>query len=85
MQIYVYSTPNCPQCRMSKKLLDEAQVAYKEVDLSQDDAAMQMVKELGYVSAPVVMVDGTHWSGFRHDKLLNLISRYRAKLVHEAA
>lgn len=85
MQIYVYSTPNCPQCRMSKKLLDEANVAYEEVDLSKDDSAMQMVKELGYVSAPVVIADSTHWSGFRHDKLLHLISSYRSNLIHEAA
>lgn len=85
MQIYVYTTPNCPQCRMSKKVLDEGQVPYFEIDLTKDDAAMQMVKDLGYASAPVVMVDNSHWSGFRHDKLLNTISLYRTNAIHAAA
>jgi glutaredoxin-like protein NrdH len=85
MQIYVYSTPNCPQCRMTKKVLKENNISYQEIDLAKDDVAMQMVKDLGYVSAPVVMADSTHWSGFRHDKLLNLITRYRTELIYDAA
>lgn len=70
---------------MSKKVLDGANVPYLEIDLSKDDAAMQMVKDLGYASAPVVMVDDKHWSGFRHDKLLTTISLYRTNVIHAAA
>jgi|TARA_R110000803_G_scaffold28371_4_gene65620 glutaredoxin-like protein NrdH len=85
MKIYVYTTPNCPQCQTSKTMLNNAKVVYTEVDVSQDEAAMQLVKELGYASAPVVVFDSTHWSGFRHEKLENLITRYRSFLVQEAA
>jgi len=66
-------------------MLDEAQVEYQLTDLTEDVKAMEMVKELGYVSAPVVITNSSHWSGFRHDKMLNLISQYRLAKVHEAA
>lgn len=85
MQISVYTTPNCPQCRIVKKMLDEAKVEYQTIDLSQDAEAMEMVKKLGYVSAPVVFVNDMHWTGFRHDRMLNAIAQYRTAQVHEAA
>lgn len=85
MRIYVYTTPNCPQCHMSKKVLTEGKIPFVEIDLTKDDVAMEMVKDLGYASAPVVMVDNAHWSGFRHDKLLNTIMLYRSEAIHVAA
>lgn len=66
-------------------MLDEGNVPYLEIDLTKDDDAMQMVKDLGYASAPVVMVDNSHWSGFRHDKLLTTITLYRTNAIHVAA
>lgn len=40
-------------------------IPYRVVDLSQDDAALEYVKDLGYSQAPVVVVDDQdHWSGF---------------------
>ena len=85
MRISVYTTPNCPQCRIVKKMLDEAKVKYETTDLSQDAEAMEMVKGLGYVSAPVVFVGDAHWTGFRHEKMLDTITKYRLAQIHEAA
>lgn len=85
MRISIYTTPECAQCRMTKKMLDEANVPYESIDLSQDAEALEMVRELGYTAAPVVITDSTHWSGFRHERILNAIAQYRTNLVHEAA
>ena len=85
MKISLYTTPNCPQCRISKKMLDEAKVEYEIIDLSQNAEAMEMVKNMGYVSAPVVIAGKSHWSGFRHGLLINAIAEYRLSKVHEAA
>ena len=69
MSITVYTKPSCVQCRATKRALEKAGLAYDEVDLTQDDAALEMVKGLGYSSAPVVVAGGEHWAGFRPDKI----------------
>ena len=84
MQISLYTTPNCPQCRMTKKMLDDAGVQYELIDLSKDAEAMEMVKELGHVAAPVVITNTKHWSGFRHDQIIQAIAQYNLAKVHAA-
>ena len=70
--VTVYTLPACVQCDSTKRVLTRNLVEYQEVDLSQDEAAMQMVKDLGYNAAPVVVAGDEHWSGFRPDKLATL-------------
>ena len=70
--VTVYTLPACVQCDSTKRVLTRTGVEYSVVDLSQDEAAMEMVKELGYNAAPVVVVGDEHWSGFRPDKLAAL-------------
>jgi glutaredoxin len=66
-------------------MLDESNVEYEIIDLSENAEAMAMVKEMGYVSAPVVIAGNAHWSGFRHGLMLNAITEYRLYKVHAAA
>jgi glutaredoxin-like protein NrdH len=54
-------------------MLKKNSIEFEEVDMSADPIALEMVKSLGYTSAPVVIVDEIdHWSGFRMDKIQNL-------------
>lgn len=69
MTIQVFSKPNCVQCTATKRWLTQKGAEFTEVDLTEDDAAMAMVKELGYAQAPVVITDTDHWSGFNPGKL----------------
>ncbi len=69
MTVTVYTLPDCIQCEMTKKYLDKYHVQFDTVDISQDDNAKKIVEELGYKSAPVVVYDKFHWSGFRPDKI----------------
>ena len=69
----VYTNPNCVQCDMTKKLLDRNGTAYEVVDLSEDREAFEMVKSLGFTSAPVVITDTDKWAGFK-PALLNAIA-----------
>lgn len=43
--------------------------------MSQDADALERVKALGYLQAPVVITDEDHWSGFRPDKIDELAAR----------
>jgi glutaredoxin-like protein NrdH len=70
--ITVYSLPNCVQCVQTKKLLQREGLEFSEVLLTEDEAASQKVRELGYASAPVVVTNDKHWSGFRPDIIMSL-------------
>jgi glutaredoxin-like protein NrdH len=51
---------------MTYRLLDAKGLTYKVVDVTESAAALDYVKELGYLAAPVVVVsEHDHWSGFR--------------------
>ena len=75
MAITVYTKPSCVQCKATYRALDSKGLEYEILDLSEDEKALEMVKSLGYLQAPVVVADGEHWSGFRPDKIANLAAR----------
>ncbi|MEB4614629.1 glutaredoxin-like protein NrdH [Leucobacter sp. M11] len=75
MAITVYTKPSCVQCTATYRALDSKGIEYNVLDLSEDAAALEAVKELGYLQAPVVVADDEHWSGFRPDKIAELASR----------
>jgi glutaredoxin-like protein NrdH len=70
----VYTLPACVQCDSTKRLLKRENIAFTEVDLSQDEEAMAMVRSLGYSAAPVVISGDKHWSCFKMDNILSLAS-----------
>ena len=62
-QITIYSADHCGDCRRSKQLMDELNVAYTIIDVEADQAAADKVKEIngGRNSIPVIVfADGTH-------------------------
>lgn len=69
MAITVYSKPSCVQCKSTYRALDSKGLDYEIVDLTEDAEALELVKSLGYMSAPVVITDTDHWTGFRPDKI----------------
>lgn len=75
MTITLYSKPACQQC-----VATERRLKANEVTFVHDDALanVDMLKDLGHLSAPVVLVhDGEtlidHWSGYRPDKIDELV------------
>lgn len=67
--IVLYSKASCVQCTATRRRLDSRGLGYVEVDVTEDGAALRYVREeLGYSSAPVIMLSAhQHWSGFRPD------------------
>jgi glutaredoxin-like protein NrdH len=72
MTVTVYTKPACVQCNATYRALDKKGIAYQSVDLSQDPEALERVRSLGYMQAPVVVTEQDHWSGFRPDKIEEL-------------
>lgn len=72
MTVTVYTKPACVQCNATYRALDKKGITYRSVDISQDPAALERVRSLGYMQAPVVITEQDHWSGFRPDKINEL-------------
>ncbi|WP_106797753.1 glutaredoxin-like protein NrdH [Rhizobium sp. H4] len=69
MTITVYSKPACVQCTATYRALDRLGVDYDIIDISQDAEALDRVRSLGYMQAPVVIAGERHWAGFRPDMI----------------
>lgn len=53
--ITVYSKQNCMQCMFTKKFLDENNIAYKSIDVTQDDEA-QIIDAVGDTYVTLVIL-----------------------------
>jgi len=75
MTITVYTKPNCVQCKATFSALERAGLAHESRDISVDSDARDYVLALGYLQAPVVVADDSHWSGFRPDRIKELVKQ----------
>jgi len=72
-KVTVYSTKNCPYCRMAKAFLDKHGVPYENIDVGEStDAAEKMIDLSGQRGVPVILVDDTVIIGFDSQKLNEL-------------
>jgi len=67
--VTIYTKPKCVQCNATKHALDKKGIGYQSVDITEDAAALERIKGMGYMQAPVVITDTDSWAGFRPDKI----------------
>lgn len=70
--VTLYSKPGCVQCDATLRVLDDHHISYQVVDLSTNERALQHVKKLGHLAAPVVEHGRSSFSGFRPDLIAEL-------------
>jgi glutaredoxin len=59
MELTVYSSRWCPDCREAKRFLDTHNIAYKEIDIeTTPGAAEEVVKNTGKRAIPQFVIDG---------------------------
>jgi glutaredoxin-like protein NrdH len=63
MTVTVYTKPACVQCNATYRALDKKGITYQSVDISQDADALERLKSLGYMQAPVVVTDQEMYLG----------------------
>jgi alkyl hydroperoxide reductase subunit F len=72
-KVTVYSTKNCPYCRMAKVFLDKHGVPYESIDVGENtDAAKKMIDLSGQRGVPVILVDDEVVIGFDSQRLNDL-------------
>lgn len=82
--VLIYTTSGCQACRMTKLLLDNGNIAYREISIDDNPKAGADLRAAGHKTLPVVIVNGLSrwgssdvWSGFQLDKIRAL--RFRVK------
>ena len=68
--ITIYSTPTCVYCNTLKKYLSEKNIAYTEIDVSENEKELEkMVAISGQMGVPVVEIDEDVVVGFDRQKI----------------
>lgn len=76
--IKVYSKPNCMRCEMTKEFLKQHNVEFEEINVEENEEALEQIKASGWRRLPVVIVMKNNsiecaFSGFQIDLLDELV------------
>jgi glutaredoxin-like YruB-family protein len=64
-RVIVFTTPTCTYCTAAKRYLRQNNIKFREVDVSQDQAAARdMMRRAGSMGVPVLDIDGKIVRGF---------------------
>lgn len=76
MDVQIYSTAWCRDCRLTKDFLDEHGIAYTEVDVDRDPSASdEVIRHVGKRAVPQLVINGewfqpyTPGKGLLYDEL----------------
>lgn len=76
LEVTLYCTPWCPDCRRVRAFFKEREIAFSEHDITRDRAAAQQVRGWtgGYETTPTINVGGTVVVGFKRAQLASLLN-----------
>ena len=64
-EVNIYSTPYCPWCKKTKKLLEDNGITYQDFDVAADRTAREeMIRKTGQMAVPVIEIDGDFVVGY---------------------
>ena len=78
MEIKVYGTEACPQCKAVKQYLSAKGVAFENVNLFENTAMQSVLIDKGFMSIPVIECDGQYIVGFNVKKLEEVLNNGNA-------
>ena len=68
--VIVYSTPTCPFCVRAKQFLKDNNIAFEDIDVSENhEKAQEMIKKSGQMGVPVLEIGANIIVGFDKDKI----------------
>ena len=56
-------------CNQAKEYLSQEGIQFQEKDIAQDPSALADLKRLGFMTTPVMVIDGSVIVGFDADKI----------------
>ncbi len=74
VKVRVFSTPSCPYCVTLKQFLEKYNIEFEDIDVSQDDVALdEMIEKSGQMEVPVVDIGGKFILGFDKKEITKLL------------
>ena len=74
-KIRIFSTPSCPYCVTLKEYLKDKGFEFEDLDVSQDQKALdEMVEKSKQMAVPVVDIDGEIIIGFDKEKISEILN-----------
>ncbi|MBO5131422.1 MAG: glutaredoxin family protein [Romboutsia sp.] len=73
--VEIYTSDTCPQCIMAKEYLKNRSVEYIEHNISKNSEARKELIRMGYMSVPVLIIDGEHVLGFDLKRMEMLLDK----------
>ena len=74
--IKVYSKHNCVQCEMTKEFLKQNNVEFEEINIEENEEALEQIKVIGLKRLPVVI-------GMKNNSVEFVFSGFQIDLLHE--
>lgn len=71
--VRIYTLPGCSYCRQVKEFLSDNGISYKEINLENDAEGQAFMDSRGYTALPVTVIGSHEISGFRLDKIRDLL------------
>lgn len=74
-ELTVYTTPECPGCKLTKNQLAKNGIDFREIDVTTNSEARAMLAAAGFKTAPVIQTpDGEMTGGYRPDRIKAIIN-----------
>lgn len=71
--VRIYTLPGCSYCRQVKEFLSDRGISYEEINLENDAVGQAFMDSRGYTALPVTVIGSHEISGFRLDKIRELL------------
>ncbi|AHM55407.1 glutaredoxin [Peptoclostridium acidaminophilum DSM 3953] len=71
--VKIYTSDTCGYCHMAKEYFRENGIAFDERNVTKDVEAKKELMKMGYMSVPVIIIDGETIVGFDKQKIESLL------------
>lgn len=71
--VVIYTSNTCGYCHMAKEYFNEKGVSYEEKNVSEDAEARKELMKQGYMSVPIILIDGETIVGFDKQRIDELL------------
>lgn len=74
-EVILYQQRTCASCTHVERFLRERAIPFTAKEIDADAGAMEEFLQLGYMTTPVTVIDGTPVPGFQPKRLAQLLER----------